>query len=361
MPSIIPPRSLPLARIAATHRRDDLVVSVATAAEYAEVEALARAADPSEIFRPLTAPLISWFADANPAGPGFLVVARPATGGQIVGHFLFYAHALVHRRTDDDVELPAYLYVHLYVSPEYRRRGVFTRMFEFGLDVLGGMGVPLAYTVPNQRSAPGFVKFGVPLLGMLPVRMAPAWTPWVAATRITAGSARGLSIERVGRFDDRMLGGRPPGAAVRGVRTTSFMNWRFTQRPDAEYGIFRVSGARGPAGYAVTRVLEIQRYRVLAVCDLALDPFDAPTAAAVLRHVAGELRAERPNLLMVQGGPPDAASRRALLRAGLVLVPNRALPQPVAVFGGATGRPGSTAGLPPVGDWCLTPGDWDVF
>jgi hypothetical protein len=64
---------------------------------------------------------------------------------------------------------------------------------------------------------------------------------------------------------------------------------------------------------------------------------------------------------MFQGGPPDAASRRALWRAGLVHVPDRLLPQPVAVFGGDPHERGSTGGFPMLDGWSLTACDWDVF
>jgi hypothetical protein len=64
---------------------------------------------------------------------------------------------------------------------------------------------------------------------------------------------------------------------------------------------------------------------------------------------------------MFQGGPPDARSRRALWRAGLVHVPDRFLPQPIVVFGGAPGQKHSTGGFPLLAGWSITPGDWDVF
>jgi hypothetical protein len=54
-------------------------------------------------------------------------------------------------------------------------------------------------------------------------------------------------------------------------------------------------------------------------------------------------------------------ARRALWRSGFVHVPDRFLPQPVAVFGGDPRHAGSTGGFPLLDLWWLTPGDWDVF
>lgn len=365
-PAILPPSSLDTADLAQRCGGTELVLSLATPDEYAEVEALQRGAHPADIFKPLTAGLLRWFIHDNPAGAGFLVLARPRPGGPVIGHFLFYATRLVHADGVAVRSLPAYLYVHLYVSPEHRRRGVFAGMFAFGLAVLSRMGVPFAYTVPNPRSSPGFVKFGVRLLGRLPVRMAPAWTAWNALVSLSAGRAVSLDVQRVDDFGHAMVRHAASAeahhgrAAVWGARWREQLHWRYVQRPDAEYDILRVAG-RAQDGYLVTRVLQIQKYRVLVVCDLALEPFDAATLHAALAAARAQRRDERVDLVMVQGGAGDARARQALWRAGLVRVPERLLPQPVAVFGGAPDDVGSTAGLPLLDRWLLTPCDWDVF
>lgn len=361
--TLIPPRSLPLTDIAAPFHGNGFDVSVAGADAYAEVEALARAANPGEIFEPITARLLAWFADENPAGPGFLVVARSSTDRAVVGHFLFYANTLLIAGRDGGVDAcPSYLYVHLYVALPFRRLGVFAAMFALGQAVLARMGVRFAYTVPNPRSSPGFVRFGVPLLGTLPVRMAPAWTSWDALVRLAAPGSAGVDIERTQAFDADMVkaAGRRPSAAVRGARTADVLAWRFLRRPATEYGIWRVHRRGAAAGYVVTRVLTIRTHRVLAICDLALDRLDAGSVAQIVRQVRRGTT-EAVDLVMLQGGPREAAARRALLRAGLVHVPDRVLPQAVAVFGGEPARAGSTGGLPLLHEWELTPCDWDVF
>ena len=235
--TLILPQSLPLADIAAPFHRNGFEVSIANPAEYAEVEALARVADRDEIFERLTAHLLSWFVDENPAGPGFLVVARSSSDQAVVGHFLFYANTLLIAGRDGGVEAcPSYLYVHLYVAPAFRRLGVFAAMFAFGQTVLARMGVRFAYTVPNPRSSPGFVKFGVPLLGALPVRMAPAWASWEALVRFAAPGNAGVDVERTQVFDGDMVkaAGTRPTTAVRGARTVDLLAWRFLRRPGYE-------------------------------------------------------------------------------------------------------------------------------
>ncbi len=358
---ILAPHSLPLDEVAARFCRDDLVVSVADAREYAEVEMLSRASDPHDVFLPVTAATLGWFVDANPHGPGFVVIARPPGGGAVVGFFLFYATTLVRPVGGVARNVPAYLYVNLYVSPEYRRRGVFATMFAFGLEVLNRMGIRFAYTVPNPRSSPGFVKFGVPWLGTLPCWIAPDLAAWRALAAATSWGGAGMTVARVGGFDESMVCLSGDAAVVRGRRTPEILNWRFAERPGVDYGIWRIECVGHAAGYVVTRVMTIARRRVLAVCDIAIDRFDAAALRATIGAVGRQTADERCTLVMFQGGPPDPASRRALWRAGLIHVPDRFLPQPVAVLGGDPHEQGSTGGFPLLGSWALTPCDWDVF
>ena len=102
--------------------RTDIVVDVAAPAEYAEAEALSRAARPSEMKSVLTAELVAWFIDRNPCGRGFLVLARDAATRGAIGYFLFYPWLLAHRAAGGIETRPAFLYVHLYVAPAHRRR-----------------------------------------------------------------------------------------------------------------------------------------------------------------------------------------------------------------------------------------------
>jgi hypothetical protein len=191
--------------------------------------------------------------------------------------------------------------------------------------------------------------------------MAPAWAPWRSLAAVMSPGRATADVARVPRFDAAMIPAADGLAQVRGLRTEESLNWRFGRRPGVEYAVWRVGGPAQARGYVVTRVMAIQRYRVLAVCDWLLAGTDAVTLRTVLGRISRLSAAERPDIVMAQGGPPGPGARRALWRAGLAHVPDRFLPQPVAVFGGAPGVRGSTAGLPLLDRWMLTPGDWDVF
>ena len=368
-PAVTAPSALDLRELEASVRREHVALAIAADAEFDEVEALARAADPNDLFEPLNARWLRWFTAENPGGPGFLVIARDPADRTLTGHFLFYANPLRLASPAGACEFASYLYVHLYVRADQRRRGVFAGMFAFGQEVLARMGARYAYTVPNPRSSPGFAKFGVPRLGTLPVNMAPAWKAWLAASRsLVAGRAPAVDVERVEAFVPAMLPVTPGGARtdpeateVRGVRTLEGLNWRFVRRPGAEYAIWRVAVAGDEVGYVVTRLVGIKGYRVLAIVDVDLRPRSASVLAQVLRAVSNTAEFRRANLVMAQGGERGGDTQRALAGAGLLPVPERILPQPVAVFGGPPPGVNDAPHLPALDRWRLTPGDWDVF
>jgi predicted N-acetyltransferase YhbS len=341
--------------------RPDIVVTVARPDEYAQIEALSRAADPSEVMTPLTADLIAWFVDDNPCGRGFMVVARDASTLALVGHFLFYPWLLERRTGGPPEPLPSFLYVHLYVAPAYRRRRVFAAMTSFGLDLVGQLGVRLAYTVPNPRSTPGFLKFGMTQAGLLPFWIRPAIPGWGLVAAI-GNRTPGLMVSRSPGFPSELpaIGSMlPASATVWSPRAVEHLTWRWVRRPDGEYEIRLVRRGDRVVGCVVTRRMRIKRFRTLVVCDAW---FGESGSAALRLALEDALRSgEHVDLAIAFGGNASEPYRRALRAAGFMTCPSFLQPQPVAIIGGGVGDPGRRVDLPAASTWHMTPYDWDVF
>jgi len=340
---------------------DDIRFDLAGPDEYDQVEALSRSAPAGDVVTPLTARLITWFVDRNPAGRGFVVIARDRGRGAIVGHFVFYPWRLALRPSPGATpeSVTAYLFVRLYVDPAWRRRGVFSAMTIFGLTVAEWLGARIAYTAPNPRSAGGFVKLGMSARGPLPFWARPAtrlWD-WVGG----AGHGR-VDVRRVRRFDEAMAvpdaSTLPSTTLAWGRRDVATLNWRYTDRPDAAYAIRDISSAGVSIGYLVTRRMTIGGRQVLAVCDA----WTRPDHVAGLRHgLRDALLDERGvRLAIAIGGTAAPTLATAYRRAGFIRCPTALLPQPVAIYGVTVGTTAPLA-LPESGAWHLTPYDWDVF
>lgn len=353
-------------RAATVVSRDDLRLSIARPDEYAEIEALSRTAPAQEMTTPLTAALITWMVDSNPCGRGFVVIARDAESGALLGHFVFYRWTLVHRAPDGNPSpLPAFLYVRLYVKPEARRRGVFSAMTRFGLDLVRQIGVGLAYTAPNPRSAAGFAKFGISRRGPLPFWLRPIVPGW----RLLSGGARqrGVELERRSAFDDAfddafdepLATELPPTARYWSAHNAAQLNWRYRDRPDVAYEIRYLRTGGRLAGYLVTRRMTIGGRDVLAISD----GWASPAAPHVLGVGLDDALAAGPpvRVAIAIGAASVHSLRSAFLRAGLVPFPTRLLPQPLMIYGGAVDGSPSPSDLPQLDEWHVTPADWDVF
>lgn len=341
--------------------RDDLLLDVASPDGYAEIERLSHAAPAGEMTSPLTASLLAWFIDDNPAGRGFVVVARDPGDGAPVGHFVFYPWRLLRRPVPGAPPGPhtVHLFVRLYVAPAWRRRGVFSAMTRFGLAVVEGLGGRMAYTAPNPRSAAGFVKFGMDRRGPLPFWVRPAARAWD-----WAGGAGGRRTEAVlvQRVDDDLptpaADTLPSGTVAWSVRDAATLHWRYVRRPDVSYAIRELRQAGTRVGYLVTRRMRIGGREVLAVCDAWTVPGHEPALRAGVRAALAAEPGAR--LVLAIGGSASPEYARACRRAGFLRCPTPLLPQPVEIYGTPVGAR-APVDLPALNTWHLTPYDWDVF
>jgi GNAT superfamily N-acetyltransferase len=351
-----------ISELEAGFRGRDFYLTLASPADYPAVEALSTAAAREEVAIPLGAATIEWLVDKNPQGQGFLVLARSTSDAQIVGHFLFYAKAMEFRERGgkEAAPLTAYLCVYLFVAPHYRRRGLFDQMTAFGVGLLQRTGLSLVYTVPNPRSAPGFLKFGMTSLGTIPFRIG-----WAGKWKIGLLARRAVkAVERRDGFGHQLIALQHPmrsrQALMWGQRNIELLDWRYRDRPEVDYGIWRLNEGGRADGYLVTRRMTIMNFETLVLCDFWLEQ---PSTAALNKLIAAALAAEHgrgANLVITMAGSPDTKMGSALWRAGLIRLPQRLLPQPVVVIGGFIDDGGRSA-VPSVKSWLSTPYDWDVF
>jgi hypothetical protein len=234
-------------------------------------------------------------------------------------------------------------------------------MMAFGVNLLRRTGLRFVYTVPNPRSAPGFLKFGMAQLGTIPFRIGLAQKWKLEAL----GQRPAETVVRRNEFDDQLMLGldtlAPRRALVWGSRNVKLLNWRYRDRPEVDYVIWYLGEGGRTKGYLVTRKMTIMNYETLVLCDFWLEP---STAGGLNRLIAAALAADHgrdASLVITMAGSPDMRFGSVLWRSGLARFPQRLLPQPVVVIGGFIDGKMHSQELPGSGNWLATPYDWDVF
>jgi predicted N-acetyltransferase YhbS len=343
--------------IAENHNRQDIRFALATPADYAAIEQLTQSAE--DVDEPWSHQAIAWLLDANPDGPGFMILARAPESDRILGYFTFYPKLLC-----SGAEIvPAFLFVRLYVSQEIRRRGVFETMTRLGMAMLKSAGIEYAYSVPNRYSTPGFIKLGMRDQGDVGFWVRPTWRIWPYVQGLP--KADSLTIEPIKAFGtqwDALFDVPYQGhAVVRGARNSARLNWRYKNRPDAEYEMWGARSRNEFVGYCITRATKIKGVSALVVCDFWFRPGSESMLRMAVATALREARSAPPRFVAAFVSVPSGSERRAIRHAGFLPVPKSIVPGRMPLIGACPAGMNGETPLPDISSWFVTPYDWDVY
>jgi len=161
--------------------------------------------------------------------------------------------------------------------PDYRGRGVFSRLTVRALEELRAEGVAFVFNTPNDQSRPGYLKMGWQVVGRLSVAARPASMRSLArmmrartpAERWSAATATGLPAADVLRERgglERLLASRARSRALRTRITPEYLAWRYGS-PLLEYRAAVASGGL-EMGLAIFRVRRRGSAREMVLGDV---------------------------------------------------------------------------------------------
>lgn len=173
---------------------------------------------------------------------------------------------------------------------------------------------------------------------------------------------RGIGVGPIAADDPRLdvLWRRAaPGFQVGAVRDAAHAKWRYGTRPDAGYRLLLATRDGNPAAALVFRTLPLRGIRAGFVLDLVVAEGETAAGAAVLAG-AERLAADEDLALLSALQPGGGPSRKALLRAGFLRVPERLHPQLVRFSVRGLGRFAAHPALVDPAAWHLSWADTDV-
>jgi len=261
-----------------------------------------------------------WKHDANPFGPSPVLVAEDA--GRLVGLRAFMRWAW---RSGGAVA-PALRAVDTATHPDYRGRGLFTRLTLQLRTEVEAEGAAFVFNTPNAQSRPGYLKMGWTLVGrptlwmrvVRPARFARAFrggeegeAPPVEAPP----AAEVLRRAGVGALVAVATGGTT--ARLHTPLSLEYLRWRYADVPGFAYhALSRGEGAGG--ALVVLRARRRGALRELRLCDVVVGP--TPEAVRNARLLLREApRLADVDVVLAMAG--EGLLRRALPAAGFVPAP----------------------------------------
>ncbi len=301
-----------------------------------------------------------WKHLQNPLGPSLMMVAE---NSEILGLRAFMRWQF---RAGSNT-ISAVRAVDTATHPAYQRSGVFSTLTRLTVERARDEGVDLIFNTPNEYSLPGYLKLGWSYLGR-PRLLVRVLRPWRVVRAVTAGAragteelpvpgapivpvdelfARPEAVEALLDANDRLC-----GDAIRTVRHSAFLRWRYASAPSLlYYTCWRRSDS--PTVAAIFRPNRRRGLREIMLCELILSEAGAPSVPALIGDLIGSIEADY-IVAHAQGG---SVHERALRRAGFVPVPRLGPYFTVRPLSAVAVRVAAAR----LAQWQLSLGDLEVF
>lgn len=304
---------------------------------------------------PRTEAYWQWKHEQNPFGPSPMLVAE--SGGKLVGLRAFLRWQW--RRRDARIE--AVRAVDTVTHPDWRGRGIFTKLTRSLLTRVAEEGVSFVFNTPNEKSRPGYLKMGWSDLGRVSLWLRLQRPLRVLKAFARPGEEEPFELPGLRTVEELLRNPRIPSNLSPRSRnddrletclSVDYLRWRYQDIPGFRYTAAWDLDSSGGAA-AVFRTRTHRGLRELRLCQLLIEESegDGRRAAALIREVLQGLKVD----YVAAVAPFEGTVARALLRAGFIPAPRIG---PIL-----TVRPlnGENPGILQKSSWRLSIGDLELF
>lgn len=270
----------------------------------------------------------SWKHQYNPFGPS-LGLAAVDGNDKLVGLRPFMRWRLSGGSSNN--EILAARTVDTATDQHWRGRGIFSRLTIEGMKRLKSECIQLIFNTPNINSRPGNLKLGWQVVERMPIYMAVLQPLRMVTTLLTRrpkdkyslpsweGASHGgvISWRSFTKFDEfiALVGVSETARGYHGYRTSrtaEYLNWRYRDQPNIDYGVFCVEDTNNRLEAAAVLRLE-QRLNLLGVLITDLFVRDASKTVGVrlLKALRRDLKVDYLIAHVGRRAPERATLRRA--------------------------------------------------
>lgn len=224
-----------------------------------------------------------WQYRKNPQGKAILITAKDENANHaIVGVNAFLPMDLMINQK----LMPCLLSCNSIVDPDYRKRGIFTKIISQLPEIFVGKKIACIYGIPNSNSFKIFTKnqfleiAKLQLLGR-PIRLSNYFNQplttilkpfdffWKIKKNINS-DVESLN-EKFGDEFDELIKKVSTTIPVIHFRNKEYLQWRYIEHPTRNYQVYVLRNNSGLIGYIITREMETNRKKIGVIVDFLVD------------------------------------------------------------------------------------------
>ena len=263
--------------------------------------------------------------------PVRLWVAREA--GNIVGFRPLALHSMYIGRS----VYPALRLLDAMVHPAYQGRGLFRSLMRFAWEKHGEEGV-LAFTYPNNNSIKAYRQWKEWVrLAELPlyIRLVPPYgAVFTRLLRINKPEAHGMTVQRVDAFDEgieALWQNNKHSFDLMIPRERAYLTWRYVERPDVRYQIYKAVTQGKTVGFLVARTRMMFGLHLGLIVDFFVENSERAILAALIEKASADLTEQGVHAIGLQFIGPESL-KRSLRDSGFIAVPKILLPREFSLY-----------------------------
>ena len=225
-----------------------------------------------------------WQYLGNPEGEAIIIIARDENNhNKVIGiESILPINVVINQKI-----IKASLSCNSYVDPDYRNKGIFSKLISFMIEESKKKNILCTYGVANDNSFNSFLKKGAHEISDLPILFRPLrfskyfnfplnkiLKPFDNIWKVKNNTNPNVT-QFDNNFDDsfetlvKKVSQRIP---IIKQRTKEFLNWRYRNHPTRDYKIFVLKENSQLVGYIVTRQIDINGKSIGVIVDFLVDP-----------------------------------------------------------------------------------------
>ena len=314
-----------------------------------------------------------WQYLRNPEGEAIVIVARDDEKNLVVGiESILPINIVVNQKI-----VKASLSCNSYVHPDYRNKGIFSKLISTVLEESTKNDILCIYGVANDNSFNSFMKKGSHEISNMPILFRPLRLSRYFSSPISTilnlfdniWKVKKNANPNVSQFNtdfDESFEELAKKASLRipiiKQRTKEFLNWRYRNHPTREYKTFVLKENSLLVGYIITRKTDVNGKSVGVIVDFMVDPnASANGIGDLIQVVLGDFWNSGVSVTIAISGP-STLEHQLLRHSGFKIAPKFLKPQSSHfILISSDPNKSDLEQLKKYDNWLFSFGDYDVF